>query len=96
MGGDFQQVRQPEERDSFDIVRELLQEMSEGRLEIRKLREGEADVFVILKRLEKVHALGRPYKSIELSEPMRQLIRALGVRKVARRFPFLSKAASLL
>lgn len=83
---------------SFDRVRKFLDELLGLPLESLndRLKDIECDLYVLFKRLERIHSISDEFQTVDMSEDVYALMRMLEHKRLIKRFPLLSRAAGLL
>lgn len=84
------------ERDSFDVVKDLLASRQQGLLDMAVLRDARPHIEEVVRRLERLRALSPAYAGVGFGEELYELVKNLGIGKKQVRFPLLSRVAALL
>lgn len=91
-----QAVRAETRRDAYDVVRQFLNDLRDGKTSLKRVGEIEEDLYTVMKRLERVRSLGPEFRDVSVGEDVQQLLKLVGRRKKILGFPLLRKAAALL
>jgi len=83
------------DRNSFDVVKDLLAAREVGLLDMQTLRDARPHIEDVVGRLERVKAMF-PGQPLALGEGVYALVQTLGEAKRPLRFPLLSRVAALL
>ncbi|KAF0246683.1 MAG: hypothetical protein FD180_502 [Planctomycetota bacterium] len=85
-----------EKRDSFDVVKDLLESRHQGLLDMNVLRDARPHVEEVVRRLERLRAMSPAFAGVGFGESLYELVKELGIGKKQYRFPLLTRVAALL
>lgn len=84
------------DRDSFDVVKDLLASRQQGLLDMTVLRDARPHIEEVVRRLERLRAMSPAFAGVGFGEELYELVKGLGIGKKQYRFPLLSRVAALL
>lgn len=85
-----------EKRDSFDVVKDLLNARQQGMLDMAVLRDARPHIEEVVRRLERLRAMSPAFAGVGFGEELYDLVKELGIGKKQFRFPLLTRVAALL